>query len=72
MRAYGQYRSYQTDLLKNAFLLSLYDQNQVSPHPWSSLILGSLLPALERSFEGLHLIIANLTSGNDANYLYPY
>jgi hypothetical protein len=28
-RAYGQYQSYETDLLKNAFLLSLYDQNQV-------------------------------------------
>jgi len=30
-RAYGQYQSYETDLLKNAFLLSLYDQNQVLP-----------------------------------------
>jgi hypothetical protein len=29
IRAYGQYESYHTDILKNAFLLSLYDQNQV-------------------------------------------
>lgn len=28
-RAYGQYQSYQSDILKNAFLHSLHDQNQV-------------------------------------------
>jgi hypothetical protein len=50
-RAYAQYQLYGTDILKNAFLQSMYDQNQVK---WimKSLIVGAILPVVTRPLEG--------------------
>jgi hypothetical protein len=44
-RAYGQYESYNTDILKNAFLQSMYDQNQAR-HCRSILTSGSFLQTI--------------------------
>ena len=70
-RAYGQYQSYHTDILKNAFLLSLFDQNQVYLYGNRSHIRSYFIDYWATiSKYSSHIVW--LTLGNDASDIYSH